>query len=128
MAQANGLRLREKFEKEQAEEARKLAQMKHTDYTEAMSEHFGMFGGAGAGAGQAGAHAYSEELEKAGIPSQLSSLTDIDRTIDTFGQGEIPGVGAIKDHVPTALLSKEGAAARQAFQSVKLGLQHQISG
>src|SRR5439155_1502001 len=36
--------------------------------------------------------------------------------------------GAIKDHVPTALLSKEGAAARQAFQSVKLGLQHQISG
>lgn len=129
VAQANGLRLREKLEREQASEADKIAQRKHDDFTEAMNEHFSMGGpGLGAGVGNADAKWLSEAYEKAGIPQSLAELEGVDRIIDTFGTGDIPGVGRIKDYLPAEMLSKEGQANRQALATVKNKIRKSIAG
>lgn len=69
------------------------------------------------------AHGYSEELEKAGIPEALSSLQDIDQRLDSFGTGDVPGVGPVVNHLPGPILKlvsgQEGVRNRQALAHTK---------
>lgn len=72
----------------------------------------------------------AEERQKAGLPAALSELADIDRTIDTFGSGDIPGVGAVVGHVPSWMpgMPDEAVANRQAVAAVKNKVRKSIAG
>lgn len=88
-------------------------------------------GGAGAPIGKRDREEISEiskELTKAGIPQARSALADIDRSIDTFGEGDIAGVGPMKDHIPSLFISDEGVRNRQAVAHVKNGLRKEVAG
>jgi hypothetical protein len=79
-------------------------------------------------AGKADARYLAENYEKAGIPQTLSELKDIDRVIDSFGDGDIPGVGPIVGKVPSVLLGDRAVAGRQAVQRVKNAVGHALFG
>lgn len=74
----------------------------------------------------------TEELEKAGIPQAYSQLQDIDRTIDTLGSGDIPGVGPIASKVPDVIAKQvygdRAIAGRQAVANVKNATRKAIAG
>lgn len=66
----------------------------------------------------------SEAYEKAGLPASLSELKDVDRVIDSFGDGDVPGIGPVAGKVPAMFISDRGVAARQAVQSIKNSIGH----
>lgn len=70
----------------------------------------------------------SEAYEKAGIPQALSELQDIDQRLDTMGTGDIAGVGLVKEHLPSWVLSTEGVANQQAIARIKGSARASIAG
>jgi hypothetical protein len=81
---------------------------------------------------EAGAKHLSEAYEKAGLPQTFSQLQDVDRVIDTLGDGDIPGVGVVAGKVPDIVAKQvwgdRAIAARQAVQSIKNTISHALFG
>lgn len=88
----------------------------------------GIIGGASTHEAKVDAKGYSEALEKANIPKSLAGLQDVDQRLDALGDGDIAGVGTLKNHVPALLLSKEGVANRQAVAHIKNALRKDVAG
>ncbi len=74
----------------------------------------------------------AEQREKAGIPQALANLEGVDQAIDTFGEGDIEGVGRFASKVPDAIYgvvgSKRGQANRQAMAAIKNRVRKSIAG
>ncbi len=90
-------------------------------------------GGAGFGAGAKGDARYlSEAYAKSGIPEALADLQGVDQVIDTFGEGDIEGVGRFASQVPDwaygIVGSGRGVANRQAVASIKNRVRKSIAG
>lgn len=81
------------------------------------------YAGVATAADKEGAKHLSDAYEKAGIPESLAALEDVDKKIDTFGEGDIPGVGLFAGKVPMEAYGFFGAdrqvAGRQAVQTLK---------
>lgn len=72
---------------------------------------------------------YAKTLESRGIVEEAAALDDVDRMIMRYDPDEsIPGLGIIKDHVPSWLLSKEGKLNRQRVNRVMLAYQKALTG
>lgn len=77
----------------------------------------------------------AEQMEKAGIPQAYSNLQDVDRTIDTLGNGEIEGqswtadkVFGVSPQLGKALYGDQAVAGRQAMATIKNGIRKSIAG
>ncbi|MBX3222384.1 MAG: hypothetical protein KF795_17830 [Labilithrix sp.] len=86
-------------------------------------------GGAGIGKEARGdAKWLSEKYEAAGVPAALANLEGVDQMIDTFGDGDIPGIGPIVGKVPDWLMPDRAVAGRQAVAAVKNRVRKSIAG
>lgn len=77
----------------------------------------------------------AEQMEKGGIPQAFSNLQDVDRTIDTLGNGEIEGQSWTADKIfgaspqlGKAIYGDQAVAGRQAMATIKNGIRKSIAG
>lgn len=70
----------------------------------------------------------AKELVTKGIPQSRAQLENIDRTIDSLGSGDVPGIGQFAGMVPDKLVGHvfgdRAVAARQAVQVIKNAIGH----
>jgi hypothetical protein len=62
---------------------------------------------------------FSDTLQKEGIPELETAVSGAEGAISRYKEGEVPGVGPLKNAVPDALMSDEGKDVRQALAAVR---------
>lgn len=125
---ADWLDFKAKIDRERAdsEDRYRVLNVDRSTKTFAYSPLQGLGGASATKVAREDARYLAEAYEKAGIPEALTSLEIADQTLDTLGKGDIAGVGPIKDHLPSIMLSDEGVANRQALASAKSLVKQQI--
>lgn len=62
---------------------------------------------------------FSKTLQKEGIPELETAVSGAEGALGRYKEGEVPGIGPLKNALPAALMSSEGKDVRQALAQVR---------
>jgi hypothetical protein len=62
---------------------------------------------------------FSATLQKEGIPELETAVSGAEGALGRYAPGKVPGIGAVKNALPAALMSDEGKDVRQALAQVR---------